>query len=106
MPPRPEPTRPPAQRIRAVLAEAARGGGTGHHDRTRVELAEQTRVGDALVRGLVRAQLALAVRLALVVGIGLGVLAYPFLAGAGWAYVHLAERNEADFTAVVQRPER
>ena len=116
-------------RVRVVLGRQ-RGSG----DRTRAELAEQTRVGDALVRGLVRAQLALAVRLALVVAIGLGglpllfavapavgrakvaglslpwlllgVAAYPFLLAVGWAYVHLAERNEQDFTAVVQRPDR
>jgi hypothetical protein len=119
-------------RVRIVLADAARRH--DGHDRTRADLAEQTGVGDALVRGLVRAQLALALRLALVVAIGLGGLpllfavapsvaqvkvagvalpwlllglaAYPFLIGAGWTYVRLAERNEADFTAVVQRPER
>jgi hypothetical protein len=115
-----------------VLADVARDA--DGPDRTRVELAEQTRVGDALVRGLVRAQLALAIRLALVVAIGLGglpllfavapsvaraqlfgvklpwlllgVAAYPFLLVVGWAYVHLAERNEQDFTAVVSRPRR
>lgn len=120
------------KRVRVVLADAARE--RAGHDRTRVELAEQTQVGDALVRGLVRAQLALALRLALVVAIGLGglpllfavapevarlkvagislpwlllgVAAYPFLFAVGWAYVHLTERNEGDFTAVVQRPER
>lgn len=101
-------------------------------DGTRAELAEQTRVGEALVSGLVRAQLALAVRLTMVVAIGLGglpllfavappvggaevfgvklpwlllgVLAYPFLVGIGFAYVQLAERNEQDFTALVERP--
>jgi hypothetical protein len=31
----------------------------------------------------------------------LGVLAYPFLLGLGWFYVRRAERNEADFTALV-----
>ena len=36
----------------------------------------------------------------------LGVAAFPFLVAVGWAYVYLAERNEQDFTAVVQRPER
>jgi hypothetical protein len=120
------------KRVRVVLADAARE--RAGHDRTRVELAEQTQVGDALVRGLVRAQLALALRLALVVAIGLGglpllfavapevarlkvagislpwlllgVAAYPFLFIVGWAYVRLTERNEGDFTAVVQRPER
>ena len=47
-------------------------------DRTRAELAEQTQVGEALVRGLVRAQLALALRLSLVVAIGLGGLPLLF----------------------------
>jgi hypothetical protein len=115
-----------------VLAEVVRRG--ADHDRTRAELAEQTRVGEALVRGLVRAQLALALRLSVVVGIGLGALpllfaiapstsrikvvgislpwlllgvaSFPFLMAVGWTYVHLAERNEQDFTAVVRRPER
>jgi hypothetical protein len=103
-------------------------------DPARADLAEQTPVGEALVKGLVRAQLALAVRLALVVvtGLGalpllfavaptvgevkvlgvnlpwvlLGVLAFPFLVGVGWAYVRWAERNEQEFTAVIRRPER
>jgi hypothetical protein len=126
-----ERTAPPA-RTRVVLSGAAQRRAAS--DRTRAELTEQTGIGDALVRGLVRAQLALALRLALVVGVGLGglpllfaiapaagtaklfgvsvpwlllgVAAYPFLVAVGWAYVHLAERNEQDFTAVVQRPER
>ncbi|MEV4535554.1 hypothetical protein AB0J82_17170 [Asanoa sp. NPDC049518] len=120
------------RRTRVVLADVHHR--THDHDRTRTELAEQTQVGEALVRGLVRAQLALALRLALVVGIGLGglpllfavapevssahlagvdlpwlllgVIAYPFLVVVGWAYVRLAERNEQDFVAVVRRPER
>jgi hypothetical protein len=117
-------------RTRVVLADVAKA--RSGRDRTRAELAEQTRVGEALVSGLVRAQLALAVRLSMVVAIGLGglpllfavapsvgsvnvfgvklpwlllgVLAYPFLVGVGLAYVHLAERNEQDFTALVERP--
>ena len=120
------------RRTRVVLGEAARR--TGHADRTRADLAEQTPVGEALVRGLVRAQLALALRLSLVVvtGLGalpllfavapavgrfkvlgvhlpwllLGVLSFPFLVGVGWTYVRFAERNEQDFTAVIRRPER
>jgi len=123
---------PPTGRARIVLSEvAARRTGA---DRTRAELTQQTRVGEALVRGLVRAQLTLAVRMALVVVIGLGglpllfaiaptvgtvklfgvnlpwlllgVVSFPFLVAVGWAYVHLAERNEQDFTDLVQRPER
>ncbi|MGW4464368.1 hypothetical protein [Micromonospora sp. NPDC004704] len=131
--PSPDPAAPTVTpRSRIVLAEVSRHG---HGPaRTRTELTEQTRVGEALVRGLVRAQLALALRLSLVVAIGLGGLplmfalapaagevklfgvnlpwlllgvgAFPFLVGVGWAYVHLAERNEQEFTNLVQRPER
>jgi hypothetical protein len=97
--------------------------------RTRVEVQEQTQVGDALVRGLVRAQLGLALRLAAVVvstvaaiplliaefpelatltvfGIRLNwlmlaVLVYPLLYGVGRLYVRLAEQAERDFVRVV-----
>ena len=120
------------RRTRVVLADVHPRA--HDQDRTRTELTEQTQVGEALVRGLVRAQLALALRLALVVGIGLGglpllfavapevsqasvagvdlpwvllgVAAFPFLFVVGWAYVRLAERNEQDFVSVVRRPER
>lgn len=123
---------PVGRRTRVVLADATRR--RSEADRTRTELAEQTGVGEALIRGLVRAQLALAVRLFLVVAIGLGglpllfavapavgrtevfgialpwlllgVAAFPFLVLVGWVYVHLAERNEQDFVALVRRPER
>ncbi|WP_422737462.1 hypothetical protein ACN263_29440 [Micromonospora sp. WMMD729] len=123
---------PPPRRERIVLADITRRDTRA--ERTRVELAQQTQVGEALVRGLVRAQLALALRLSLVVVIGLGglpwlfaiapslgrttvvgvnlpwlllgVASFPFLIAVGWAYVRLAERNEQDFTDLVQRPER
>ncbi|MEU4526684.1 hypothetical protein [Micromonospora ureilytica] len=123
---------PPPRRSRIVLAEITRQDTRA--ERTRAELAQQTQVGEALVRGLVRAQLALALRLSLVVAIGLGglpwlfaiapslgrttvvgvnlpwlllgVASFPFLIAVGWAYVRLAERNEQDFTDLVQRPER
>lgn len=120
------------ERTRVVLAEvAARRRPT---DRSHADLAEQTPVGEALVKGLVRAQLALALRLALVVvtGLGalpllfvaapaigtvkllgvnlpwllLGVLSFPFLVGVGWAYVRWAERNEQDFIALIRKPEQ
>jgi hypothetical protein len=125
-------SRPPQQRTRIVLAEVSRRDSPA--DRTRAELAQQTRVGEALVQGLVRAQLALALRLSLVVLIALGglpwlfaiapsvgrvtvlgvnlpwlllgVVSFPFLIAVGWAYVRWAERNEQDFTDLVQRPER
>lgn len=94
--------------------------------RTRVEVQQQTQIGDAMVRGLVRAQLGLALRLALVavcllgalpvlfavvpslaevtvLGLRLpwlllGVVGYPVLLGIAWLFVRLAERNEQDFT--------
>jgi hypothetical protein len=118
------------ERIRVVLADAARARRTGQV--TRVEIAEQTGVGEALVRGLIRTQLALALRCGGVVAVGLGALpllftiapavmrarpfgvslpwlllgvaAYPFLFAVGWAYVRLAERTEQDFTDLVERP--
>ncbi|SCE71415.1 hypothetical protein GA0074695_0516 [Micromonospora viridifaciens] len=130
--PAPRAARRPTPRARIVLAEVSRSASRA--DRTRSELAQQTRVGEALVRGLVRAQLSLALRLSLLVLIGLGglpwlfaiapsvgrvtvlgvhlpwlllgVAAFPFLIAVGWAYVRLAERNEQDFTDLVQRPER
>ncbi|MFC3962156.1 hypothetical protein [Nocardia jiangsuensis] len=92
--------------------------------RTRSEVAEQTEIGAVLINGLIRAQLGLALRVGLVVVLGLGALpmlfaagapatltvfgvrlpwlllgaaAYPLLYGAGWLYRRLAERNEQDF---------
>jgi hypothetical protein len=124
--------RSPPPRTRVVLGDAAALRRTA--DPARTDLAEQTPLGEALVKGLVRAQLALALRLSLVVAAGLGalpllfaaapavgrlkvfgmnlpwvllgVLAFPFLVLVGAAYVHWAERNEQDFAAVIRRPER
>jgi hypothetical protein len=115
----------PARRQRVVLGHR-RGA---RIVRTRVEVQEQTEVGDALVRGLVRAQLGLALRLATVVlcliiaipvlgnafpaledltvfGIRLnwlilGALLYPLLYGVGRLFVRLAEQSERDFMAIV-----
>jgi hypothetical protein len=36
----------------------------------------------------------------------LGVAAYPFLFAVGLAYVILAQRTEAEFTDLVQRPQK
>ena len=115
--------RPPRERVVLAHRRGAR------IVRTRVEVQEQTEVGDALVRGLVRAQLGLALRLAVVVmcaivsipvgeslfpaltatsvfGIRvnwllLAVLVYPLLYGVGRLYVRLAEQGERDFIRVV-----
>jgi hypothetical protein len=119
---------PSTPRVRVVLGDVARAriDPAG----TRAELEEQSPVGEALARGLVRAQLAVAVRLAAVVAVALGglpllfaaapaagrahlfgvsvpwlvlgVAAYPFLFVVGYAYVRLAERNEQEFVALVE----
>ena len=114
-------------RTRVVLADVARAREVRQ---TTVELTQQSPVGDALLRGLIRTQLAHALRLAAVVVVGLGglpllfaavpavvharlfgvslpwlllgVLAYPFLYLIGVVYVHLAERNEQEFVALVE----
>ncbi|WP_225729396.1 MULTISPECIES: hypothetical protein [unclassified Nocardia] len=115
--------RPARQRV--VLAER-RGA---RRVRTRAEVAEQTEIGEALLSGLIRAQLGLALRLGLLVvlvlcslpvifalgGLGsvalfgirlpwlaLGFAAYPMLALAGLLYVRLAERNEQDFLELAE----
>ena len=95
------------------------------------EIDEQTRVGDVLMRSLLRTQLrlglatlaaigvllgglpllfALAPRLRAVELLGLplpwlllGVLVYPGLVVAAWWYVRGAERNERDFVELVER---
>ncbi|WP_420910870.1 hypothetical protein [Rhodococcus sp. OK519] len=97
--------------------------------RTRVEVQEQTEVGDAMIRGLVRAQLSLAARVAAAVallfavvpvvlfvfpstadatmfGVRLpwllaAIVPIPVLLGAGWFYIRAAERNEQDFADLV-----
>jgi hypothetical protein len=122
-------TSPRPQRQRVVLAHRR---GT-RMVRTRVELQEQTEVGDALVRGLVRAQLGLALRLGALVAGGvialalsnsvfpalsslspfgirpnwliLGALIYPMLYGLGRLYIRLAEQGERDFIRIVDAGE-
>lgn len=93
------------------------------------EIDEQSMLGEALLRSLMRAQLRLAavVLVLLAVTLGslplifdvvpgirrlhvlgiplpwllLGVLVYPVLLGLGWFYVRYAERNEAGFVRVL-----
>lgn len=100
-------------------------------ERTLSELREQTGVGEVLLRSLIRAQLALAIRVfavfgclllglpalfasypglaeARLVGIPLpwavlGVIVYPLLVLMGLLYVRHAERNERDFVEIVER---
>ncbi|GAA3393795.1 hypothetical protein [Cryptosporangium minutisporangium] len=119
-------TRP--QRVRVVLGEMPQARPTPP---VRAELDQQTGVGEVLVRGLVRAQLGLAVRMAALVALSvgslpllfalfpglaevtvfgirlpwllLGVAAYPLFVVAGWIYTRGAERNERDFVELVER---
>ncbi|MGP3708299.1 hypothetical protein [Gordonia paraffinivorans] len=119
----------PPQRERVVLAQR-RGA---RMVRTRVEVQEQTEIGDALVRGLMRAQLGLGLRLGLglvvvvvaipllvfafpevaaatvfgirVTWIALGLLAYPVIYLTGLLYVRLAENAERDFMSPVDDEE-
>jgi hypothetical protein len=122
-----EPERPERpERTRIVLAEVSSGTRASHRTG-----APPSEVEDILLRGLIRAQLALAVRLAVVVLVGLGslpllfalaptfgavaiagvrlpwlllgLLAYPFLLTVGAAFVRVANRNERDFAALQRR---
>jgi putative solute:sodium symporter small subunit len=96
------------------------------------ELAEQTSVGDVLIRSLIRAQLRLALAVlvvfacvlgglpllfAIVPGAGraevfgmplpwllLGVVSFPLLVVLAVVYVRQAERNERAFVELVERP--
>ncbi|MEV0295061.1 hypothetical protein [Nocardia sp. NPDC050710] len=115
--------RPVRQRV--VLAER-RGA---RQARTRVEVTEQTEIGEALIGGLIRAQLGLALRVALVtvlvlcslpllfhlralgsaviLGVRLpwlllGLAVYPALYAIARLYVRLAERNEQDFLELAE----
>jgi hypothetical protein len=118
----------PPQRVRVVLAGGTR---TPRPDAAAREIEEQTLVGEVLVTGLIRTQLALAVRLSLVVaavfgiqpllfalapGIAdvrvaglplpwllLGVLAYPAVLGIALVYVRAAQRNERRFAELISR---
>ena len=124
----------PPERVRVVLGDVARQQAARRGGQMRAELEEQSGVGEALVRGLMRAQLGLALRLALVVAVGLGglpllfavaptvaglrpfgialpwvllgVAAYPFLFAVGATYVWLSERTEREFAELVDRKGR
>ena len=118
----------PLERVRIVLSERrspTRAVGTV------AEIEQQTATGELLLSNLMRSQLTLALRLAAVavlvlgvlpvvfltmpgasgdvpvLGIGipwlvLGVLSFPFLLVLGWLYTRHAERNELDFADDVE----
>lgn len=114
-------------RVRVVLAERRV---PTRAVRTVAEIEQQTETGELLLRNLLRAQLALGLRLGLVavfvlgalpvfflvlpqVGsveiagvtlpwLVLGFLPYPFMLALAWLYIRTAERNELDFADNVE----
>jgi hypothetical protein len=95
---------------------------------------DQTPLGDVFLRSLLKEQLALAIRVLVLIGLtlgllplvfhlwpdlgdvelaglpvawlALGVVVYPFLLLVGWRYVRSVERNERDFATLVEGTER
>lgn len=118
---------PQRRRVKVVLADRK---GARHVVRTMVHVQHQTQIGQQVVRLLIRKQLTLAITLAVTVAVVLGSLpalftifpalsestvlgirlpwlllggaAYPLLIGVGALYNHIAERNEKNFTHMVE----
>ncbi|MCX4722347.1 hypothetical protein ACIPW9_33430 [Streptomyces sp. NPDC090052] len=116
----------PPPRRETVTGEPRRVRPLPRH-RTQSEIDEQTALGDAYVRSLMRGQLRAglgaftlvallagtlplaftALRSDLAVWVVLGLCAYPLLVAVAWWYVRRAERNEQDFARLVEgRPAR
>ena len=123
----------PALAARRVAVRNPRGRAAlrAPGERALTELAEQTEVGEVLLRSLTRAQLMLAVRIFAVFGffllglpalfathpgladyrilglplpwLLLGGAVYPMLVLLGLLYVRQAERNERDFVEFIER---
>ncbi|MDQ2791806.1 MAG: hypothetical protein M3Y73_19685 [Actinomycetota bacterium] len=114
------------KRERIVLAKRSSGRRVV---RTLAELEDQTRVGEVLVRQLVRVQLILSIRLMLltvvvlagipllflvpslgtlnILGLRLpwlllGFVVYPFFVAVAWSYNRSADRNEQAFADMVE----
>jgi hypothetical protein len=120
-----------ARRVTVRNPRGRAAGPTGPGERALAELAEQTEVGEVLLRSLTRAQLLLAVRIFAVFGffllglpalfasqpgladyrilglplpwLLLGGAVYPLLVLLGLLYVRQAERNERDFVEFIER---
>lgn len=121
---------PPARRVR-VTSPRMRAVTPAPRRAVTEDIDEQTGIGELYMRSLIRSQLRLglgvlaafgvslcglpllfalapAVREVDVLGLPLpwlllGVLAYPAICLAGWAYVRAADRAERDFADLVQR---
>lgn len=120
--PHPQRVRVTSPRIRATPPRALE---------TTREIDDQTPLGAVYMRSLLRSQLRLGLLVVLVLAVTLGglpllfwvvpesaevrvagvqlpwlllgVLVYPCLVGLGWFYVRQSERNERDFTDLVER---
>jgi hypothetical protein len=118
----------PPRRVRVVSPRT--GAARAAHRPVRREIDEQTIVGEVYTRSLVRLQLRLALGVCLIFAVLLGglpllfalqprlttvhafglplpwlllgVLVYPALVLAAWFFVRQAERNERDFSDLVQ----
>jgi hypothetical protein len=123
-------TDPPPRRVVVTSARTSAVRRSRGPSATR-EIDEQTPLGEVLVRSLMRAQLRIALYVFALAGsvIGglplllaaapglsrvhllglpltwllLGVVVYPVVCLAAWAYVRAAERNERDFADLVDR---
>lgn len=119
----------PPRRVRVVSPRTAAPRAAARRP-VRSEIDEQTIVGDVYMRSLVRLQLRLAIGVCLIFAVLLGglpllvalepglsaahllglpvpwlllgVLVYPALVLGAWFYVRQAERNERDFSDLVQ----
>ena len=119
----------PARRVR-VVSPRSRATRASAARPVRSEIDEQTIVGEVYMRALVRTQLRLAIGICLIftVLLGglpllfalepqfaetevfglpvpwllLGVVVYPVLVLGAWLYVRQAERNEREFSEIVQ----
>ena len=125
----PRPGDVPPRRVR-VVSPRSRASRAADARPVRREIDEQTLVGDVYMRSLVRLQLRLAIGVCLIFAVLLGglplmltlepeladvhvlglplpwlllgVVVYPVLIAAAWLYVRQAERNERDFSELVQ----
>ncbi|MGH3917365.1 MAG: hypothetical protein ACRDTC_28725 [Pseudonocardiaceae bacterium] len=117
----------PTKRERVVLAQR---GGNRRVVRTLAEVEELTGAGEALLNQLVRNQLVLALRLMMLTAVVLGAIplvfwlvpllgtvsilglrlpwlllgfaVYPFFLAVAWSYNRSADRNEQEFTEMVE----
>ena len=121
---------PPPRRVRVTSPRT--GAARMQRVKATSEIDAQTQLGEVYMSSLLRAQLrlagmVLAAVVVLVAGLPvfflllpglsstyvlgmplswvlLGFVVYPFLLLLGWLYVRAAERNERDFTEVIERP--